>query len=146
MARYVLIQVDENDRADRLIEKLSGVPGLRVIGLFGKPLQFCECEGPWERSSRGKRYGWYVCPECGKPRSGGPHQRPRNLLELDTPETMQNVFLSIREPYQTSHEMYGQKAIDKQLKAIERTRLVIKQYWAKQSARTRRVRRLRARR
>jgi hypothetical protein len=146
MARYVLIQVDENDRADRLIDKLSGVTGLRIIGLFGKPTQFCECPGPWERSTRGKKYGWYCCPDCGYPRKFGPHQRPRNLLEGDTPETMQNVFLSVREPYLNAMEMHGPTAIQKRMLDLLRTRQIVKDYWAKQPARKRRSKRLRARR
>jgi hypothetical protein len=140
MARYLLVEVDENDRAIKLMEKLNDVTGLRVIGLFGKPTQFCECEGPWENSIRGKKYGWYVCPSCGNPRPLGPHQRPRNLLEGDTPETMQNVFLSIREPYQTAEERHGTKAIEKLKESIRRTRLVIKQYNARNPRRKRRSR------
>lgn len=146
MARYVLVEVDENDRADRLIEKLEAVPGLRVVGLFGKPTQFCECEGPWEQSKRGKKYGWYVCPACGFPRKYGPHQRPKNLLWSAVPETMQNIQVSIREPYETPLEAHGQDKIDQEVRSIARTRQVIADYWAKQSKRSRRVRRLRARR
>lgn len=144
MARYLLVEVDENDRADKLREKLDAVPGLRVIGLWFKPTKFCECEGPWENSIRGKKYGVYMCPECKLPRPQGPHQRPMNLLETGVPETMQNVFLSIREPYQTSLEMHGQDKIDHQVEAIRRTRLVIQKYNARNPRR--RGRRPRARR
>lgn len=144
MARYLVVQVDDNDRADKLASKLNEVTGIDVIGLFGKPTQYCECEGPWDRSIRGKKYGWYICPDCGKPRSEGPHQRPANLLWTEVPETMQNVFLSIREPYQTPLEMHGQDKIDHQVEAIRRTRLVIKRYNARNPRR--RGRRSRARR
>lgn len=147
MARYVLVEVDENDRADRLIAKLEGVPGLRIVGLFGKPTIFCECPPPWpERSVRGKKYGWYMCPQCRNPRAFGPHQRPMNLLHHGVPETMQNVFLSIREPYQTPQEMHGQDAIDKKVISLRKTAEVIKQYKARQEAKRRRPRRSRARR
>jgi len=140
MARYLLVEVDENDRALNLMEKLNGVTGLRVIGLWFKPTQFCECDGPWETSIRGKKYGVFMCPACMKPRPLGPHQRPMNLLEPGVPETLQNVFLSIREPYQTAHEMHGAEKINKTILAIRRTRLVIKQYNARNPNRKRRSR------
>lgn len=146
MARYVLVEVDENDRADRLIQKLEVVPGLRIIGLWFKPTRFCECGGPWDRSIRERKYGVYICPACKRPREFGPHQRPMNLLEPGVPETMQNVFLSIREPYQTPHEMHGAVAINKRIVDLRRTKEIIRDYWANQSARTRRVRKRRARR
>lgn len=140
MARYLVVQVDENDRAEKLAAKLDEVAGIDVIGIFGKPTQFCECEGPWENSIRGKKYGWNICPTCGKPRKDGPHQRPLNLLWSSVPLTMQNLVLAVREPYQTPLEMYGQEKIDAQLRTLARTRQVIKEFWAKQARRGRRPR------
>lgn len=144
MARYLLVEIDENSRADKLMDKLDGVPGIRLIALWFKPTTFCECEGPWENSIRGKKFGIYLCPECKLPRAGGPHQRPLNLLEPGVPETMQNVFLSIREPYQTPQEMHGIEAINKRIIAIRKTKQVIAQYMKRKGARL--PRRQRARR
>ena len=140
MARYVLIQIDENDRVVRLIAKLSGIPGLQVIGLFGKPTQFCECEVLSDRSVRGKKYGWWVCPNCKKPKTDAMQSGLTNLMDQpDLPTQYRMVSLNVREPFSRPAEHYGQKVIDIKIQQI-------KDNWVKAQRRLKRVRRPRARR
>ena len=140
MARYVLVEVDENDRADHLREKLDGVPGLRVIALFGKPTKFCECQEDSGRSKLGRKFGWWCCPECGHPKPNAKHYGVRNLLDqVDLPVQYRMVYLGITEPFCTPAEQYGQKVIDIKVRMIAEN-------WAKVQRRMKRVRRPRARR
>jgi hypothetical protein len=116
MARYLLVQVDRNDTADRLREKLDAVKGLKVIAAFAKPTRFCECEVKTEDSTRGDKLGWWICGACRLPKAGV-MQHPRNLLEEDEhgepiPSRFVNAFLTVREPYSTGLERVGQDAID----------------------------------
>ena len=112
MARYLLVQVDRNDTADRLREKLDAVTGLKVIAMFGKPTRFCSCIEPLDRSLRGPRFGWYICPNCSAPKEDALHSSLINLLEAqETPAKYRNVFLTIREPYMSAMERTGPTAI-----------------------------------
>jgi hypothetical protein len=138
MARYLLVQVDKNDTADRLRERLDVVGGLKVIAMFGKPNRFCACEVDTGRSLRGPRFGWRICPNCSAPKEDAMQSALINLLdEPDTPAKFRNVFLTIREPYASPAEHYGQKVIDI-------TKEQIQQSWAK--IQRRKKRRPRARR
>jgi hypothetical protein len=140
MARYVLVEVDENDRADRLREKLDGVPGLRVIAMFGKPTKFCECDPMSDRSKRGKTYGWWCCPNCSMPKTDAMQSGLTNLLDQPgLPSQYRMVSLNIREPFSTPAEHYGQNVIDIKIQQI-------RDNWVKVQRRMKRVRRPRARR
>jgi hypothetical protein len=120
MARYILVQVDENSRATALMKKLEPVEGIKVIGLFGKPTNFCDDvshRNPNESSQRGKKYGWSHCRTCGLPKKNIFHMLT-NLL--DPPEMyhsvrLRDIFLNIREPYVPALEKYGQAAFDIQM-------------------------------
>lgn len=86
MPRYIVVEVDDNKRAEKLIRKLGSLIGIKVLGLYHKPSRFCECPPPedtWDRqnprSVRGPKLGLWVHDQCGRPRSGGQHM-PRNLL------------------------------------------------------------------
>ena len=98
MARYILIEVDDNETAGDLVaalqadgemhfyHKLDGDEykvksvAAKVVGLFAKPTKFCTCPNPGDRSVKGAKFGWWVHADCGKPKAGG-NQHPRNLLE-----------------------------------------------------------------
>jgi len=77
----------------------------RVVGLFGKPNQFCEC--PWsdgeKKYVRGSKYGLFVHDKCAKPEGGHLQTAARNLLDppgLGAKETVEQdnyVRLSSRE-------------------------------------------------
>lgn len=91
MARYLLIEVDSNATAERLraqIDAASEAKGMRVVGMFTRATQLCECDpSTYQRSIgnsivtvRGAKFGWHLCPECLKPRPGS-HHNLYNLLD-----------------------------------------------------------------
>lgn len=99
MARYLLVQVDDNDRAEKLRIKLDAVDGIKTVGLFGKPTKFCECLKRAPDSRKGKALGFWLCTACGRPKSGA-MQMPYNLLNDEhTPVQFFNMFLHTREPF-----------------------------------------------
>lgn len=85
MAKYVVLQVDDDREADKVIDALQrgDYIGLeaplvfgttKVVGVFKKPTLFCDSvvgrhsskktQGGW---TRGLKYGWWVCAICKKP-------------------------------------------------------------------------------
>lgn len=103
MARYVVIEVSDNQVADQLVEKISkqtkqGSP-LRVVGIFVKPGRTCHCANSRYANyredrekhgfsggvERGEKFGWWVCTKCGKPRKAG-HTLVNQLLPSETYE------------------------------------------------------------
>lgn len=94
MARYLLIEFDENDHADALRAQINaatekGRP-FRVVGLFARPGKNCRCASTraqfmerlkTHRAERGIRFGWWTCPGCNKPRFGG--HILNNLMKMD---------------------------------------------------------------
>lgn len=101
MARYVLLEFDDNADAEALVEAIdAGIvishekrsflkPRLR--GLWMKPTQFCECKGKGKNTrsfTRGTKYGLWVHSACKKPTRGwglGEHwfvSLGRNLLPV----------------------------------------------------------------
>lgn len=99
MARYVLIEFDDDAQANRLVEKLvedeAAGRGRRAVGLFFKPTRFCECElelsrinqRPIKNMVRGKKFGVMVHRDCRRPMPG--YQHPDNLL---FPKTSGNQY------------------------------------------------------
>lgn len=94
MARYLLIEVDDDRRATKLVEQFVALDqagkGVRAIGLYGKPTQFCGCPPELPKPGtprtppktlRGRKMGWYVHDKCRKPKPG--YQSPTNLLFPD---------------------------------------------------------------
>lgn len=74
MARYLLIEFDDNDSADRMRAQIDSAEGngkrFRVVGMFSRATKLCECATRSETSVRGSKYGWWLCPECRKPKKG----------------------------------------------------------------------------
>lgn len=81
MARYLLIEVDSNSTADRLraqIDSAGSTKGMRVVGMFRRPTQLCDCktiERPNHLSTApdtvlGDKFRWWICKVCRKPRAG----------------------------------------------------------------------------
>lgn len=78
-SRYLLIEVDDADLADKLREKFDDGSrqgrAYRVVGLFAKPTNYCQCGiDTWTTTSRrvsttkrGRKFGWYVCTTCKRP-------------------------------------------------------------------------------
>lgn len=81
MAKYVLLQFDDDAEADRFLEGVEeGDVGIgdgitiallkfAVRGIWRKPTKFCECKTDMRRGGfrRGQKYGWWVHAKCGKP-------------------------------------------------------------------------------
>jgi len=89
MAVYVLLAFDDDDQAHTLVEDMLRTPYADILtpsqennvhatvrGVWKKPTLFCDpsdghlkSKGKFSHSfSRGKKYGWWVCAQCGKPR------------------------------------------------------------------------------
>lgn len=112
MAKYVLLQFDNDDEADKFVKETQeqravwtdnpdGLGGVNndgflelacfVRGVWKKPTKFCECKGDMRKRAftRGRKYGWWVCNKCGKPTHAwgrGDHwflALGRNLLPVD---------------------------------------------------------------
>jgi hypothetical protein len=80
MARYVVLEFDDNNAAeqfvafhqmherDEAVQALLGLALSKVVALIAKPTMFCTCTSVKKRGwVRGKKWGWYVCNQCGKP-------------------------------------------------------------------------------
>lgn len=80
MARYLLIEIDSNTTADRMRAQLDNAgesKGIRVVGMFTRATQLCECTTPALHrihktpiSIQGAKFRWLLCPNCRKPKSG----------------------------------------------------------------------------
>lgn len=88
MARYLLIEFDDNRQADALRAQIDtatekGKP-FRVVGLFGRPSKWCTCPKPTgyfkNELVQGSTFGWWVHTICKRARMGT-HQC-RNLIPL----------------------------------------------------------------
>ena len=101
--RFVVVEIPDNEEADNFARAIEGgeviVPhlvngtadhvevaykpllGAKVPQVYAVPTMFCEC-GINYSQARSKKYGWYVCVKCSKPRKGSV-QHPFNLRELD---------------------------------------------------------------
>lgn len=84
MARYVVLSFEDNTKAETFIsDKLVLGPDLqdlfagtllgeaKVEAIFAKPTKFCECTKKRKGWFRGKKYGWWVCSNCGLPTANG---------------------------------------------------------------------------
>lgn len=113
MARYVLIEIDDNNAADQFIVSINQgkqfmtVPAnnaqdqytvvelqAKAVGLFAKPTNFCTCSVPGKRA-RGAKLGWWVCTNAGCNKAlKGSMQRPNNLLEVDKHLSQREVYIA----------------------------------------------------
>lgn len=101
MARYVVIEVSDNQVAENLVETINkqtkqGSP-FRVVGLFVKPIRTCQCSNAryanyredkakhgWSGGvERGEKFGWWICTKCKRPRKAG-HTLVNQITASDT--------------------------------------------------------------
>lgn len=85
----ILIEVDDDEAAEKLVAKFSSLRGARIAGMFQVPKARCRCDNfelrfgrrvPAEkRSLRGRLFGWWVHDKCGRPTHGS--QLTKNLLK-----------------------------------------------------------------
>jgi len=99
MAKYVVVEFANDEEADAFAATLAdagAASSLSVKGVFKKPTQFCTCP-PSDKSVRGKKYGWWVHKDCGKPKRGQ-WQHARNLLDpVDLHPRQRTIWLGVVE-------------------------------------------------
>lgn len=83
MAMFVVLRFEDDEEANDFISdvvvtggsysysKEEVVPGTDAVGMFKAPTQFCyNLDGHRNHKTGwtcGKKWGWWVCPGCGKP-------------------------------------------------------------------------------
>ena len=67
-SRDLGVLLDSNAAADRMRAQIDAAEangkGMRVIAMFSKTAKVCECEVRQEKSIRGSKLGWWLCPIC----------------------------------------------------------------------------------
>lgn len=116
MARYIVVRVESNDTADKLLKKFKAVPAIQVVGLFVSPTKFCPGKtvcGSDRLLKRSIRWGTLHCRVCKLPVSSLP-QSPRNLLlDEDLHPRFIDFRISVWEPYAEPVKKYGAEAIQR---------------------------------
>jgi len=106
VARYVLIEFDNDAEADSFVVTINGTDSpfigtatMRAIGVYQKPTMFCECPGVDDTSVRGAKHGWWLHRKCGKPKRGHV-QHPLNKLTPDVKpkDQMRRMYIGVNEP------------------------------------------------
>lgn len=116
MARYILLRVESNESAQKLLEKFEDVPAIDTVGLFVSPTKFCPGKsvcGQDRKLVRSQRWGTTHCRVCKLPVSSLP-QHPRNLLlDEDLHPRFVDINLSVWEPYDVPNRKYGEDVIQR---------------------------------
>lgn len=78
--KLILLEVDDDEIADKLMKKLSSGTSWRIAGWFQVPRTRCRCVGyheggnhrvpNYKRSVIGQRFKWRVHDACGRPSWG----------------------------------------------------------------------------
>lgn len=106
--RLVVIEFDDNDEAQRLVDKLTrdalDSKGRRPVALIPVPTQFCECDPTTRNNGRTVKYRWWICQDCRKAQQGW--QSPINLLQPLDHITEQSMSVSY---YAYPHMKIGEK-------------------------------------
>lgn len=100
MGRYLLIEFDDNDSADRMRAQIDTAHAngkqFRVVGMFSRPSTLCDCSTRSGKSVRGAKFGWWLCTECRKPKSGSSQTLGNMLDDEGTPAKYRDLFLALR--------------------------------------------------
>lgn len=78
MARYLVVELDDNAAADRMRAQIDAATeagkGMRVAGMFAVPMTWCPCPRPegYHKGEvvRGSKLGWWVHKICRRARFG----------------------------------------------------------------------------
>ena len=72
MAKYLLIRFEDDEDVNidkRWFNNMSSQQ--EVIAVYKAPTVFCECYSVKNRGwTKGRKWGWWVCDQCGKPAGG----------------------------------------------------------------------------
>lgn len=119
MAKYVLISIPDNAVADAFVQALKddnvlfatpstdedresifqevkwdNLEGQVIEAIWQKPTLYCECPIRYTEG-KSKKYGWYVCTNCSKPRKGS-MQHPYDLSRPGVPPQEIPYYLGFR--------------------------------------------------
>ncbi len=85
MGRFIVLEVDDDEIAMKLVRKFNQGTQWRVAGFFARPHSWCECPmggdyGSHKHFARGSKLGWWLhnIPGCKRPRKGT-HQLENQL-------------------------------------------------------------------
>lgn len=122
MARYIVLRIEENDKAERLLQKFEDVDAIVVAGVFVSPTKFCPGKqvcGEDRKLIRSRKWGTLHCRVCKLPVSTLPHQ-PRNLLHDPDlhPRFNDGPTLSVWEPFGFPVDKYGVEAIERKKQQV----------------------------
>lgn len=114
MGLYVLLEFDDTDAGKKFMETMREAKAAEdpqgfedyaismaacteqasLLGVFAKPTVLCECTSSSDKSFMGRKMGWWICPQCRRPkaRSG---QNLRNLLDKEVANTTRTGILSV---------------------------------------------------
>lgn len=100
MGRYLLVEFDDNDSANRMRAQIDAAEAkgraFRVVGMYTKPSTLCECENRSGKSVKGAKFRWYLCESCRRPKPGSPQILPNILDDPETPAKYRDLSLPIR--------------------------------------------------
>jgi hypothetical protein len=90
--RLIVVEVDNDETAEKLVAKLNATGFARVKGMFQVPKARCKCANLEERfgklvpaqkkSIRGQLFGWWVHDVCHKV-AKGLHSESKNLIKRE---------------------------------------------------------------
>jgi hypothetical protein len=110
--RFVVVQIPDNDEATAFMQAVTrgeiifgkqSDEGLQYSGpsepwkisqVYAVPTKLCECTRRYPEAKT-KKYGWYVCTNCSKPRAEA-LQHPYNLLETHLPVAQRAFYMGFR--------------------------------------------------
>ena len=100
MARYLLVEFDDNSTANALRAQIDSAEaagkGFRVVGMFSKPTALCGCPTRSDRSVKGAKFGWWLCLECRRPKSGVEQTLWNMLDDEGTPAKYLEMHIGVR--------------------------------------------------
>lgn len=112
MSKYIVVEFEDDAQADKFVKKTDdhnyqGAP-YRIAGIFQRPNAWCGCPFQINGENRplyqGKKFGWWICGWCKKPRPGIQHLR--NLLSW---HDMVNSIHNRRFEYELDHLSVGER-------------------------------------
>jgi hypothetical protein len=115
VARYIVLRVESEDAADKLLAKFEPISVIQVIGVFFASSKFCECDRETRPpNKKHKVFGVFYCPDCKRVRKDR-LSHPHNLLfDRELHPRYNDCYLSVAEPPHSGdpHEKYGTRVVE----------------------------------
>jgi len=88
MTQYILMRFEDDEVAQQIVDAQKMDADSKgdwdgvIVGQYKIPTLFCECSTAKAQDphNRGAKYGWFLCPDCAKPRRYH-GQTPINILD-----------------------------------------------------------------